>query len=342
VTSGEIAGGDLAAHPPALPGTPSIARSYEALVASLPVRLKATARVLPCRLGLTPREDGGWDEFVALHPNRELPVYAAQASPGEGVLRLDPEGLAAFVRAHHAGGFLWLLCDRVADGQVPADEELLELVRHYAAHWRLAMQAATLDDALVDELIDDAVTRWRRAIALERRGSAAENLRPEAWAIGVLDKLAWIGVPARALLLADGTGSAGVRARGFRTAHDLFLLALQAIDDVVDRDEDRRLRGTDAPTELGCSPGALLRVAPMLTGLGAVVADAAGFTWLGSWLAAFTRGIRCWRLEGDAVEDELTAIAIAGRIEEAVLGDGGPNVRAAAVGAVRAAAPPSA
>jgi hypothetical protein len=334
-----------AAHPPPFPGTPSIDGSYGALVASLPGRLQGTAQVLPWRLGLTPREDGGWDEFVALHPNRELPVYAAQASPDGGELSLDVEVMASFVHAHHAGGFAWLLRDRLADGQVAADEELLELMRRYAVYWRAALTAATGDGPLVEELSEDAVARWRCAIALERRAWAAGELRPEAWAIGVRDKLAWIGVPARALLLGGSDAEAGAlasRERAFRCAHDLFLLALQAIDDVIDRDEDRRLRGTDGPTSLGCSPGALLRVAPKLAGVGAAVADAAGFTWFGSWLGTFTHAIRCWRLEGDAVEDELEAIAIAGQIEEAVLEDGGPNVRAAVAAAARATAPPPA
>jgi hypothetical protein len=341
VTSGELeAAVRAAAHPPPLPGTPSIDGSYRALVASLPGRLQATARVLPWRLGLTAREDGGWDEFVALHPNRELPVYAAEAPAGEGGLRLDPDGLGRFVSAHHAGGFAWLLRDRLADGQVTADEELLELVRRYGAHWRAALTGATGDGPLVDELSEDAIVRWRCATALERRAWAPGELTPEAWATGVRDKLAWIGVPARALLISgsDGEAEARSRERAFRCAHDLFLLALQAIDDVIDRDEDRRLRGTDGPTSLGCSPGALLRVAPKLAGLGAAVADAAGFSWFGSWLGTFTHAIRCWRLEGDAVEDELGAIGIAGQIEEVVLDGGGPMVQAAA----RATAPPPA
>jgi hypothetical protein len=316
----------LAPHPPPLPGAPSIDASYRALTATLPSRLHPLARVLPWRLGLTPREDGGWDEFVGLHPNRELPVYAAQASAPDAGLCLAEGALHQFVRAHHAGGFAWLLRDRLADGQVGADDELLELSRHYAAHWRETLSVAAGDSTLVDDLTGDAISRWRYATSLERRAPGEGKLRPRAYALRVRDKLGWIGVPARALLLATG-GEA--REGAFRRAHDLFLLALQAIDDVIDRDEDRRLLGTDVPTSLGCSPGALLRVAPKLASQAAVTAHAAGFSWFGSWLDTFAQAILLWRLEGDAVDDELGAIGIAGEIEEAAVADGGSIVGAA-------------
>jgi hypothetical protein len=353
----------LAPHPPPLPGAPSIDASYRALTATLPSRLRALARVLPWRLGLTPREDGGWDEFVALHPNRELPVYAAQASAeasaeasagasveasagasaeasarasvDDGGLCLPVGALHQFVRAHHAGGFAWLLRDRLADGQVAADDDLLELSRHYAAHWRETLSVAAADAALVDELAGDAISRWRYATALERRAPGEGKLRPRAYARRVRDKLGWIGVPARALLLARG---APARERAFRRAHDLFLLGLQTIDDVIDREEDGRLLGMDVPRSLGCSPGALLRVAPKLASQAAATAHAAGFSWFGSWLETFAHAIRCWRLDGDAVGDELSAIGIAGEIEEAAVDEDGPIVPTAA----RPAAPPPA
>jgi hypothetical protein len=252
-------------------------------------------------------------------------VYAAQAleGQGDGGLCLADGTLGRFVRAHHAGGFAWLLRDRLADGQVLADEELCELSRLYAAHWRETLAAATgcTGRVDIDEMTGDAISRWRYATALERRVLAVGKLRPEAYGLLVRDKLAWIGVPARALLLSAG---APARERAFRHAHDLFLLALQAIDDVIDRDEDRRLRGSDVPTALGCTPGALLRVAPKLATEGAAIANEAGFRWFGTWLETFARAIRCWRLDGDAVEDELGAIGVAGQIEEAAVDDAGP------------------
>jgi hypothetical protein len=309
-------------------------------VSTLPLPLQAAARTLPCRLGLTARADGGWEEFVGLHPNRELPVYAAEGCREDRGPALATDAVRAFVRAHHAGGFAWLLRDRLADGQVGADDELLELSRLFAAHWRASLTAAAGAPALVDELTADAIARWRTATAVERRGGAPGALAPQAWATGVRDKLAWIGVPARLLLLSAGAGAGGAepwadavaRERAFRRVHDLFLLALQAIDDVIDREEDRRLRGTDVPTSLGCSPGALLRVAPKLASVGAAAATGAGFAWFGSWLDTFAHAIRCWRLEGDAVDDELAAIGIAGQVEEAVGDDGGPLLPAAAPG----------
>jgi hypothetical protein len=351
----------LGLETPPLAGTPSIDASYQALVAALPGHLRAPARELPYKLGLTRAADGGWEEFVGLHPNRELPVYAAEACPDLAGGGRAPAGggrapaggdrapgagaLHRFVSAHHAGGFAWLLRDRLADNQVAADDSLLELSRLYVAHWRAALEAATREVAMregttsegtmVDALTGDAISRWRYATALERRVRAAEKLRPGSYALLVRDKLGWIGVPARALLLVGGAAS---REPAFRRAHDLFLLALQAIDDVIDRDEDRRLRGADVPTALGCSPGALLRVAPKLAGRAAEVAREAGFGWFGSWLDTFALAIRCWRLDGDAVDDELGAIGIAGEIEEACAA----KVESIAVPASLAPAPPRA
>jgi hypothetical protein len=111
------------------------------------------------------------------------------------------------------------------------------------------------------------------------------------------------------------------RLRAFRDAHDLFLLGLQAVDDVIDRDEDRLRRGSDIPTWLGCTPGALLRVAPKLVTRAAARAAAGGFSWIAAWLEAFGRAIVGWRVDGDPMQDDIEAIGLAGEIEEAVVSD---------------------
>ena len=64
-------------------------------------------------------------------------------------------------------------------------------------------------------------------------------------------------LPSQALLLSHGDPR---RVPRFLHAHDLFMLGLPAVDDVVDANQDRALRGGDVPTALGCSPGALVRV----------------------------------------------------------------------------------
>ena len=60
--------------------------SYAAVVEGLPGGLRGPARELLHRLGLVGTPDGGWQDYVKLHPNRELPVYAAEpegARPAE-------------------------------------------------------------------------------------------------------------------------------------------------------------------------------------------------------------------------------------------------------------------
>jgi hypothetical protein len=308
-------------HPPAVPGVPSLEDSYSWLTASLPSRLAETARALPKRLGLGTAGEGGWTDFVGLHPNRELPLYAAQEIEEDtGGLCLSPAELHRFVRAHHVGGFAWLLRDRLADGQVPADEQLMELARRYTEGWRDALAEATGDAGLTETVMADATARWRRGTAAERSDANRGTLSPAAYAGMVRDKLAWVGTPSRALLLSCGGMT---RLHAFREAHDLVLLGLQAVDDVIDREEDGARRGTDVPTWLGCSPGALLRVAPKLVARAADRAESAGFSWIGSWLENFAHAIRAWRIDGDAVRDEVAAIGLASELEAAVLAEDG-------------------
>jgi hypothetical protein len=309
-------------RPPLWSGSLSIDDSYRALTSSLPAHLQAAARGLPHRLGIGRGPDSGWEEFVTLHPNRDLPVYAAEARGGDGGLALPPEGVRLYEAAHHTGGFCWLLRDRLCDGQVAGDGVLLELAGVLGERWRGALAAATRDVPLVDELTAEVAVRWRRGTAQEREVLTAGAVTPGAYAAVVRDKLRWIGLPAQCLLL---RGGGAAPARAFQRAHDLFLLALQAIDDVNDREEDRALYGNDVPRALGCEPGALLRVAPKLGTRAAAVAGAAGFSWFASWLSVFANAIDPWRAAGDPLADELGSIAIAGEMEEALETARGPG-----------------
>jgi hypothetical protein len=304
-----------AVHPPALPAAPTIEDTYRELVGSLPAPLDALAERLPWRLGLTQSPDGGWSDFVGLHPNRALPVYAAQAL--DGTLGIAEADLTPYLRAHHIGGFTWLLRDRLEDGQVADPEDgLFELAEVFDRCWREALTDATGDAPLADLLCRRAAARWRRGTGAENRLLAACAVRAPIYAAIVREKLSWIGVPSHALLLAHGDRR---RVPAFLHAHDLFMLGLQAVDDVVDANQDRALRGGDVPTALCCSPGALVRVAPKLVQRAAAVAAESGFSWFANWLEAFADAITTWRLDGDRLGDELDAIGIAGEIEEAVL-----------------------
>ena len=202
-----------------------------------------------------------------------------------------------YLRAHHIGGFTWLLRDRLEDGQVADPEDgLFELAEVFDRCWREALTDATGDAPLADLLCRRAAARWRRGTGAENRLLAACAVRAPIYAAIVREKLSWIGVPSHALLLAHGDRR---RVPAFLHAHDLFMLGLQAVDDVVDANQDRALRGGDVPTALCCSPGALVRVAPKLVRRAAAVAAEGGFSWFANWLEAFADAITTWRLDGD-------------------------------------------
>jgi len=318
-----------AAHPPPLPGVPGFDETYRWLVDGLPARLRDPAERLPFRLGLTKSPERPWSEFVSLHPNRELPLYAAQGAGGE--LGLTAADLGPFLRAHHLGAFAWLVRDRLEDGQVEAGDSFLELAEIFEQRWREAIVDGTGHAVLAETLFRRATLRWQRGTSAEQTVLAAGSMRPPIYAAIVREKLGWIGAPSQALLQVSREPR---RATQFAQAHDLYLVGLQALDDAIDADEDRALRGADVASALHCSVGALVRVAPMLVRRAGMAAAASGFTWFAAWLDAFADAISRWRLAGDAVGDELDAIGIAGEIEEAILR--GADIPAAPT---RAAAP---
>ena len=320
------------AHPPPLPDKHGFDETYRWLVDGLPARLRAPAERLPWKLGLTKSPDGRWGDFVRLHPNRELPLYAAQAA--DGTLSLTAVDLSHFLRAHHLGAFAWLVRDRLEDGQVASDDHLLELAEVFDQRWREAIIDGTGDAALAGALFRRATSRWQRGTRAERCVLAAGSVRAPIYAAIVREKLSWIGAPSQALLQANGNPG---RATTFVHAHDLFLVGLQTIDDVIDMDEDRTLRGADVPGALRCSAGAMVRTAPKLMRRAAATATEGGFTWFATWLDAFAGAISSWRLAGDNVNDELESIGLAGEIEDAILR--GADISAATVAAGRSAAP---
>jgi hypothetical protein len=321
-----------AAHPPPLPDAPGFDETYRWLVDRLPVRLRQPAERLPWRLGLTRSPDRPWSDFVRLHPNRELPLYAAQARDGQ--LGLTAVELGPFLRAHHLGAFAWLVRDRLEDGQVEAEDHFVELAEVFEQCWREAIIDGTGKVVLAETLFRRAALRWQRGTRAEREVLASGSMRAPIYAAIVREKLGWIGAPSQALLQVKG---GRIRLTSFLHAHDLYLVGLQALDDVIDAEEDRALRGTDVATALGCSRGALLRVAPMLVRRAAATAAAGGFSWFATWLDAFAGAISSWRLAGDAVGDELDAIGIAGEIEDAIVH--GADVPTAKITGTQAVAP---
>jgi len=307
-----VTGGDAASISAALAGEQTMDASFYELVASLPRAVRPLARRLPHRLGLTRSRSGTFEDFVILDPNRNLPAYAAEDAAAPSGFLLDAGRVRLFRRAHNLGAFYWLLRDRLADEQVASDLALVQLGDLLFQRWAMTLEEATGDGAAVRALIDDATLRWRHGTANERVALERGSLTPAQHAAIVADKLDWITLAARALLLAAGQPE---RARLFARAYDGFLLGLQCIDDVSDEAEDRALHGHSVPSALGCSPGALLRAAPKLMARAAGQADEAGFARLESWLSTFAGAIAAWRLDGDPIADDLEAIGLIGELD---------------------------
>lgn len=292
--------------------TASMDGSLRELIASLPGALRPVARALPHRLGLTASPSGGFEDFVILHPNRELPLYAAEDPAAPGGMIVAPERALRFVRAHHFGGFCWLLRDRLADGQVQEDAALLELRDRMWERWIDALGAATEDVMLTREVVDDVTARWRRGVRHEREMLRGGTLRPAPYAGMVREKLRWISASSLALLIGAGQRE---RARLFQRGYDLFLLSLQCIDDVKDQREDRALHGRDVPAALGCSPSALLRAAPRLAARAGAIASEGRFARFAAWLSTFAAAIAGRAPTLDTVADEMEAIGLVAELE---------------------------
>src|SRR4051794_26020357 len=89
--------------------------TFRDLTSSLPESVRPVLSGLPHRLGLTSSAEGQFGDFVTLHPNRELPVYAAEdMSTLDGGDAMPPDRVASFQRAHHLAAFYWLVRDRLA------------------------------------------------------------------------------------------------------------------------------------------------------------------------------------------------------------------------------------
>jgi hypothetical protein len=225
-----------AAHPPPLAGVSGFDETYRWLVDGLPTGLREPAERLPWRLGLTKSPDRPWSDFVRLHPNRELPLYAAQAA--DGGLGLSAGELGPFLRAHHLGAFAWLVRDRLEDGQVEPGDHFDELADLFEQRWREAIVDGTGHAVLAETLFRRATIRWQRGTRAEQSVLRAGSLRAPIYAAIVREKLGWIGAPSQALLQVSSDPS---RLRPFVRAHDLYLVGLQTLDDAIDAEEDRAL-----------------------------------------------------------------------------------------------------
>ena len=303
-----------AAAPLAMPSV-SFDGTFRELTSSLPESVRPVLSGLPHRLGLTLEAEGQFGDFVTLHPNRELPIYAAEDASSLDGEEMSPDRVACFQRAHHLAAFYWLVRDRLADGQVTADHKLAQAGEFLHQRWVEALTSATEDTGVAHYLIEEVTIDWERGVSVEKAVLRRGVTTPSVHGRMVVDKLRWISSASVALLIDRGQLE---RAQLFRRAYDLFVLALQCIDDVNDQKEDQALYGSSVPAALGCSSGTLMRAAPKLAARAAAVAAEGGFGRFATWLGVFARALSTWRPEGNAIADELGAIALAGELD----GDG--------------------
>lgn len=310
-----------ASAPSLVPATATIAVSpasiddtFRELTSSLPESVRPVLSGLPHRLGLTSSETGQFGDFVRLHPNRELPLYAAEEMSGLGdvACEISPDRVACFQRAHHLAAFYWLVRDRLADGQVAVDDTLAQARELLRRRWIETLTAATEDPGVAHYLIEEVTLDWERGVRDEKEALRRGVTTPGMHGRMVTDKLRWISSASVALLIDRGELE---RAVLFRRAYDLFVLSLQCIDDVNDQKEDEALYGSSVPAALGCSGGTLMRAAPKLAARAAAVAGDGGFDRFATWLGAFARALGTWRPEGNPIADELGAIALAGELD---------------------------
>lgn len=292
---------------------PAIDDSFALLVESLPSDLRAETVQLPHRLGLTRHPDGGWEDFVVMDPNRDLPRYAAEAPLVPGTMRIRPDELLAYRRAHHYAAIYGLLDDRLTDEQVPQTKSLLRLRRESLRAWIQALTEATgssrrAAQVIVTALQSTAKGNHREQAALElARSAEPTKLSPVEYVSFIGEKLRWFGASSHALLLSLHEPE---RAHGLRRAYDVFSVALQCIDDALDDDRDRAGRGISFPDALGLPPGGLLAAAPGLVRLASSYAEEFRFHELGAWLARVAKTFEEWPIPGNGLQNAFAAAIV--------------------------------
>ncbi|GEN11167.1 hypothetical protein SAMN05443572_11417 [Myxococcus fulvus] len=280
---------------------------YRESVLAIPTDLRSLAAELPFHLGLTPRSDGGWEDYAALRPFQSLPDFASEDTTCPNNPSVSEAQRRLYLRAHRRGGFFGLFMDRLADGQVAERPEWPRLGECLFDQWRESLTEATGSTTLADHMTRAVLGAWETGLDLERACLERRTLSIAQYVDLVSSKVAWLGTASFCLILAHGRPE---RLPTFRRAFDLLLLSSQCLDDAVDHEEDARLHGVSFPTALGVPPGGLLRAAPRVARLGAEVAGAGGFSHLGTWLAERAQHLDDVRPASHSFQNELAALVL--------------------------------
>ncbi|MEO5727233.1 MAG: hypothetical protein ABI134_06065, partial [Byssovorax sp.] len=268
---------------------------------------------LPHHLGLTRDPSGGWEDFVQLEPNRDLPIYAAEPTASWGDRLLPQTTLELFREAHYWAGIFGLLADRIADRQVVPDDRLRRLRRLFLRNWERRLSEATGDSAFARRAIADAVAAWRSGVAMERRAFARGTLETAEYANISRRKLRWIATTSRCLLI---TAGAPERAQLFQDVYDCFLFGLQCRDDALDVEEDAAIRGAGLPMLLGYPAGGMVRAAPKIVRRAVELASHGEFHRLSEWMSRWVSDVDRHIPAGIPVQNEIAGMIIAASWDE--------------------------
>jgi hypothetical protein len=237
--------------------------TWRALLERRAVERRNLTRVLPYRIGITPRPDGGWGDYVREPVMFDLPAMLAD--------ELDTRAFDAskWTRAHHCAGFFGLVADRVADQQVFEDAALRDDRAWLFEQWRSTLAEACGDQREAERRIDDERAIWRTAVEEERRWTAGSVVDANAYSTVVRGKCAFLWITSAMML--EHNGVALARIAQVRESFERVMIALQCCDDARDNDEDRELKGAST-CDLLAVDGATLdaTAALVLQRLGAV------------------------------------------------------------------------
>jgi hypothetical protein len=254
--------------------------TFEQLVLGLPEELRRAAEALPYQLGLIPNEDGGFEDFVVLEPNRDLVGFAAENPLNPGELLVSHERLERFRRAHHLAVIHGLLLERGRDPKLRA------LRREVRWAWEAALGDAvgsrTPARAFARSCIAQTLLASRRARALERLAIAGGTLSTPLYAEVTCEKLRWFGATAQAMLVWLECPERGSL---LMQAYDRFALSLQCLDDALDSFGGP---GRNRPAKMPHpAPAGLFRAAPRLCEQASELSRRGGFHRLAEWFDGF-------------------------------------------------------
>jgi hypothetical protein len=223
---------------------------YEDFIHSLSAPLSESARALAVTLRLAPERGIPWSKVFSHQVTLAAPALVAEGFPS-----VDGAQVRAAVVAHMFAVLDAFGTDRIADRQVAASAELLELLRAL----RNKRDAAILRVPTIpgDETVTYAHADRTTRTAIEREAAILSLGRPvsfEEYEAVSLGKQA-VGLPA-SLALGFAGGADVSRLRTLSALLGGVWLGLQMVDDVIDWEDDAARGGAWAVVLAGAPPSA--------------------------------------------------------------------------------------